>query len=79
VIERMNDNPPEVAETIPLRARPPSPHSLRENVADDLGNGPPEAQAGTPRRSFNHDFPQPTRVHVENEASNRYILGDPRM
>jgi hypothetical protein len=25
------------------------------------------------------DFPQPTCVHVENEASNGYILGDPWM
>ena len=25
------------------------------------------------------DFPQPTCVHVENETSNGYILGDPWM
>ena len=51
---------------------------------EDLGQVPPvtglrKSQAATLRRSSTLDFPQPTCVHVENEASNGYILGNPWM
>src|SRR5271170_2341684 len=38
-----------------------------------------ESQAATRCRSPVLDFPQPACVHVENEASNGYILGNPWM
>src|ERR1700722_10035418 len=38
-----------------------------------------KSQAATPRRSSMLDFSQPTCVHVENEAPNGHILGNPWM